>query len=164
MRLKHIPTIRKISRHYNKYWEDEMNESLESVILKKYLRLFTCANSMILECGSGWFKLIDRLLYDIDKVGKETGKTVTVSQIKEKFGGLRIYLSKRDKEIQDLIDVAEEISFHTCEQCGKYGKLRFGDIMKTLCDEHAKEWGFETKKEIKKTKIRSELCPPSKKK
>ena len=43
---------------------------------------------------------------------------VEVSQIKQKFGGLRIYHHNAPKDIRQLIDEAIETSWHTCERCG----------------------------------------------
>ena len=43
---------------------------------------------------------------------------VEVSQIKQKFGGLRIYHYNASEDIRQLIDHAIEASWHTCERCG----------------------------------------------
>jgi len=62
--------------------------------------------------------------------------TVAV-QIKEKFGGLRIYYNGSDPYIDGLIAMAESFSFRTCEVCGKEGKSRAcGGYAYTSCDEH----------------------------
>jgi hypothetical protein len=36
-----------------------------------------------------------------------------------------------------VIDKYENLSYKTCEICGKEGVLRKGSWLKTLCDEHA---------------------------
>lgn len=46
------------------------------------------------------------------------------SQVKEKYGGLRFYMSSSTEEMEKLIDKAEECASKTCEQCGKTGSLR----------------------------------------
>ena len=43
---------------------------------------------------------------------------VAVSQIKQKFGGLRIYHYNAPEDIRQFIDEAIEASWHTCERCG----------------------------------------------
>lgn len=43
---------------------------------------------------------------------------IEVSQIKQKFGGLRIYHHNAPEDIRQLIDKAIEASWHTCEKCG----------------------------------------------
>lgn len=44
--------------------------------------------------------------------------SIEVSQIKQKFGGLRIYHHNAPEDIRQLIDEAIEASWHTCERCG----------------------------------------------
>lgn len=61
--------------------------------------------------------------------------TTQVCQIKEKFGGLRIYYNGQDPYIDGLISMAEAWAYRTCEECGKPGK-RIN--MAVLCDEHDK--------------------------
>lgn len=88
------------------------------------------------ECGEGWWPLIDELIEDLKKLGWDG----QITQIKEKFGGLRFYISEGSMEIFDRIAKAEADSYHICEVCGESGKLR-GDLSwaKTLCDIHYKE-------------------------
>jgi hypothetical protein len=101
------------------------------------------------ECGDGWFRVLQDFIVDMDTLlykhpnefnaWKESeGK---VSQVKEKFGELRIYLrgdfgSLRGK-VLDLIDTARERSIETCEVCGEPGRTRGFQVLKTLCDDHA---------------------------
>jgi ribosomal protein L37AE/L43A len=75
-----------------------------------------------IECGEGWKHLYQPI---IDKVieynkDKDEDSKIVIHQIKEKFGSLRIYLSKYTDELSRMIDDAEEKSYHTCEVCGKY--------------------------------------------
>jgi hypothetical protein len=66
---------------------------------------------------------------------RESGCHFEILQVKEKFGGLRIYVNHADDAIRQRIEAAEQESFHTCEICGQPGKLR-EDALMTLCDEH----------------------------
>ena len=59
------------------------------------------------------------------------------SQVKEKFGGLRVYLTSSTDEMEQAIRQAEEESFKTCEICGEPGALRRGGWLATLCDAHS---------------------------
>jgi len=61
------------------------------------------------------------------------------SQIKEKFGTLRFYLTCGTDKMHEYASMAEEMSSNRCEQCGKYGKLRGNGWLYTACDEHTKE-------------------------
>jgi hypothetical protein len=77
-------------------------------------------------CGEGWFDLIDSLLTDIESLNQD--KSIKVNQIKEKFGGLRIYLNHYGEDmtiasrISDLINIARAASTTTCESCGTWVK------------------------------------------
>ena len=88
------------------------------------------------ECGSGWWPLIAETLNSIEDMGVK----VHVEQIKEKFGGLRLYASldgspELVEKSFDLIGKAEAKSFELCEYCGNPGSLMVTDVgwFKTLC-------------------------------
>jgi hypothetical protein len=86
--------------------------------------------------GPGWHDILGRLVRDLLTMGW-SGE---VSQVKEKFGGLRFYCeSDGEPGIYKRIDQAEDESFRTCEECGKDGKPREGSWIKTLCDKCAEE-------------------------
>ena len=87
--------------------------------------------------GKGWVPIVKRLCEDIIKADPEC----EVSQVKEKFGGLRFYTGGTTDEVFDLIENAEIKSFETCEVCGEPGTLREGGWVLTLCDECAKKDG-----------------------
>lgn len=90
-----------------------------------------------IECGDGWYAILDELCAAITALpGPLKPK---VMQIKEKFGGLRFYLNGYSPSISPLVDAAERKSERTCEQCGKPGSRRDNGWVATLCDEHAKE-------------------------
>ena len=60
-------------------------------------------------------------------------------QIKEKFGGLRLYYSGGDSYIAKLVDEAERKSYETCECCGSMNStVKMRDVhgwMYTGCSE-----------------------------
>lgn len=56
------------------------------------------------------------------------------TQIKEKFGTLRVYSSGGDEFCSGVIAMAESMSAITCEDCGVPGKAREGGWIRTLCD------------------------------
>lgn len=73
--------------------------------------------------GYGWEKLwkkyLEKLFYLYDhKWSEETKKRFAFTEIKEKFGQLRIYTSFTDKD-EDLELLAEMLSEWTCINCGK---------------------------------------------
>ena len=86
------------------------------------------------ECGKGWYPLIKELLDKLQVIA-DSGHDFEVTQIKSKFGGLRVYVSGAPQEVFDLIDEYEAKSFTICEICGKPGKLRnLNGWYSTLCE------------------------------
>jgi hypothetical protein len=90
------------------------------------------------EIGIGWFPIIEQLLKDLRSIGA----TPVLTQIKEKFGGLRVYWTPFGHEIptpsiETVIRVAEERARKTCDRCGRPGYLaeRKG-WWATRCDKH----------------------------
>lgn len=71
-------------------------------------------------CSDGWYELLDKLMSDIDTYCTKHPEVSypQVSQIKEKFGGLRFYITGGDGYISDLISEAENKSYSICEECG----------------------------------------------
>jgi len=103
-----------------------------------------------IECGDGWFDLLDNLCKKVTVISKHTGIIMKAQQVKEKFGTLRFYhmedvedrkVSKKDLDvfcgiIDQLVSYAESESEHTCEVCGSmWGKLRTEGWNVTICDE-----------------------------
>jgi hypothetical protein len=56
------------------------------------------------------------------------------TQIKEKFGTLRVYSTGGDEFCSGVISMAQVMSSITCEECGMPGKVRRGGWIITLCD------------------------------
>lgn len=88
------------------------------------------------EVGSGWFPIIYEACKKLAIIQKDTGVTIQIRQVKEKFGGLRLYLSGPE-EAFDIEDEAEEKSMTTCEACGDPGKQHNHGWITTLCEECA---------------------------
>ena len=62
------------------------------------------------------------------------------SQVKEKYGGLRFYMTCDTDEIFNLIEKAEALSLKTCEECGQPGEEKGGGWIHTLCDDCHENW------------------------
>ena len=112
-----------------------MNPDLTQKLLDKYPKLFSNQQFWGFECGDGWYDILDHLCGAITQYTHDPDE-VYVDQIKEKFGRLRFYLSREDDVMHGMITLAEYMSGHTCETCGKRGKTQGGSWMVTLCDEH----------------------------
>jgi hypothetical protein len=84
------------------------------------------------ECGPGWHPLITGALTEIEALGIAN---LEVLQVKEKFGGLRIYLSVHNEESDAIITAAEQEAHKTCEDCGSKEnvELRGGGWLHTVC-------------------------------
>ena len=81
--------------------------------------------------GKGWHGILKTpLLLARDK-------NIPISQVKEKFGRLRIYVDGEDKTLDEAIRLAESASGHICERCGNSGEIRKNSRgwFKTTCDE-----------------------------
>lgn len=84
--------------------------------------------------GDGWKHLLIPIKHYCDKHG------IVILQIKEKFGGLRVYTDTMDEKLDELIRQAEETASHTCQDCGEEGKLVSPNgWMLTLCEKHELE-------------------------
>ena len=132
-------------------------------IFEKYPKLFAQRHLPItqscmgwgLSHGEGWNGIIETLCDQIETHLKnledqgwvilsfgeepETPETkhiyqVEFSQIKSKFGSLRVYYDGGDETVSELVEKAEEASMRTCEQCGDPANLeRLGHWLETMC-------------------------------
>jgi len=92
-------------------------------------------------CNDGWFNIIwdlssklEPLLQKFQDEYPDLESPPRASQVKEKFGGLRFYVTSGSDEMYDLIAEAEALSYKTCEDCGMPGKERGGGWIITRCD------------------------------
>ena len=68
----------------------------------------------------GWLHLVEDCLAEIDRhTPEEERGAVRVADIKEKHGSLRIYVHAGDWA-DDICDLFESMSEHTCAGCGAY--------------------------------------------
>jgi hypothetical protein len=71
-----------------------------------------------IECGDGWKDLIAPIFEWIKNYNNEHPNKIEIQQVKEKFGGLRFYVSCYPDELQRMITKAEGDSYGICEVCG----------------------------------------------
>ena len=88
------------------------------------------------ECDKGWNELIQPLSDWIENYNKEhEDDPIVIEQVKEKFGGLRFYVSYAPDELSRMIHKAEGDSYGICEVCGS--KIDVGHTssgwIKTIC-------------------------------
>jgi len=93
------------------------------------------------ECGPGWNDLLGRLCGRI-RTAIRKGGTFKFSQIKEKYGTLRVYWDGRlspeaTVQVEEAIALAEARSATCCEVCGEPGRLHGDGWLTTRCTAHA---------------------------
>lgn len=98
-----------------------------------------------LEIGDGWGPLLRELLTNMKKYGTEHGIEIEITQVKEKFGELRVYFDIQgeipDKlgscfdVLDDMVDFATDKSREICELCGKPGKILGSSWLMARCEE-----------------------------
>lgn len=98
----------------------------------------------VFDIDYGWFPLIRDLcvsLHTYTESLPEENKVYFI-EINKRFGVLNITYDGGDMFVAKLINLAERLSFKTCEFCGRIGKLHsldgteFSDLY-TLCNEDA---------------------------
>jgi hypothetical protein len=94
----------------------------------------------IFEVGDGWYKLIYELILNVRFNDEAKGKWITkVTQCKEKFGGLRFYVTGTSDKNWALIRNAEQKSYGVCEATGsevEVGTWNDGWVQ-TICHKEA---------------------------
>lgn len=69
-------------------------------------------------CGEGWYPILDRLFADLAVIAREEALKLEIQQVKEKLGGLRVYVRGGTARVQQRIAQAEEEASGACETCG----------------------------------------------
>lgn len=131
-----------------------MSPDLENKLISDFPSLFRGANKPLTESlmkfgcehDDGWFNIIYCMCKSINDHIKNKKELVDYefTQIKEKFGTLRVYDAGSDDFIEGVIAMAENLSAFTCEVTGNPGKVcRSGNWYKTVSDDQAKKLGYE---------------------
>jgi hypothetical protein len=102
----------------------------------------TALGERTIECGPGWYALVARLAGTLEaqlqRQPPKQRRQMYCVQVKEKFGGLRFYMSAKTSSMDAAIRRAVAKSFRVCEDCGRGGTLRDRrGWYATLCDAHA---------------------------
>ena len=108
-----------------------------------------------LEIGDGWYDLVRSVCWMIkqhednkrwqkewrEKQNQDTTDEpeyfpVKFDQVKEKYGGLRLYFNGGDEYVEGLVSLAEAYSYHVCEICGNKGEANKGGWIAVRCEAH----------------------------
>ena len=106
---------------------------LSERMIQKYPKNFqSCFDFWI---SKGWESLVEKLIDDVIAIDPK----IKIQQIKQKFGGLRFYVERYNKDVDQLIEKAEIESESICEVCGAPGKIVEKNYwLQCVCEEHAK--------------------------
>ena len=96
-----------------------------------------------ISCEKGWEPLLREMSEKLEILIEEWIKEnpnlpdhPCASQVKEKFGTLRVYMTHSTNEIDDVIEEAERRSAVTCEACGEPGEEKNTGWIFTYCNKH----------------------------
>ena len=128
-----------------------MKPELTQKLYDTYSSLFVGKNETVmtnlmpfgLECGDGWYKIIDQACAHLLQLAEYQGNYPKFMQIKSKFGGLRMYMAGATELQYIIVKYTETQSHHICEACGEGGHMRSSKHwVSVLCDKHAHEQGY----------------------
>jgi len=139
-----------------------MDQELQDQLFQKYPDLFSNRTKTPMqspmcfgiETNNGWYELISSVCWRISQHEKNIADRIRIrsendvpndqsdldyvpikfDQVKEKYGGLRVYYSGGDNYVRGIVSMAEEYSYKVCEVCGNSGKPNKGGWISTLCD------------------------------
>lgn len=129
-----------------KIMKDEFVKELQEICPHLYVDMYgspqkTCMTFGI-ATGNGWYSLIKDLSLQLEalilEMPEEDRYKYRASTVKEKMGSLRFYMWSSTNSMNELINRAEERSYHICEGCGAPGKMRGEQWYYVACDEHTK--------------------------
>lgn len=128
-----------------------MRPSLERALIADFPVFFTesgltarqsCMGRGI-ACGDGWEPLIRRVAAAAEMIRERRGVVIHATQVKQKFGALRIYHEiagtyDRDPRFSSIVTAAAAISTRICEVCGQPGRLSVacGRYYRSVCAVH----------------------------
>lgn len=102
------------------------------------LRFSKLMRDVPLEYQHGWDTLVygtfEAIEAAVNAAGHEYMDRIKVLQIKEKFGGLRVYLDT-PVDVSEILAEAESMSLSTCIFCGGNGQMRNDVWIHPSCDE-----------------------------
>lgn len=86
------------------------------------------------QVAAGWMPIVEEMLVALKDL------PITIVQIKEKFGELRVYADdvtdEQATEIAKIIEIATYKARHTCEICGEPGKSVYINGLGVRCEAH----------------------------
>lgn len=115
-----------------------MKDELLPILRRNYPKLFSSPDLQEIRCYSGWSDLLDALCRTLQNHMDDYPDTreLVIVQIKEKWGGLRVYVNGGDAFSKGAIALAGEVSLTICEVCGQPGSLVGESWVSVRCAQH----------------------------
>ena len=124
--------------------QDKLYEKYPKIFRQKDLSMKETAMCWGIECGDGWYTLIEKLCYSLqfntdhnnkpEQENESRYPQVEAVQVKEKWGGLRFYTNGETDIQRGAIDFAELMSYEICENCGSTDDVqRTKGWVRSLC-------------------------------
>lgn len=126
-----------------------MSPDKDKALCEKYPKIFVDRHGNMrstamcwgFDCGDGWYDLIDVLCAHLQAMtdnnpNNDRFPQIVAAQVKEKFGGLRFYVSASSDYHDGLIGMAESMSYRICEVCGNPGTPNKRGWIRTTCTVH----------------------------
>lgn len=141
-----------------------MDQELQNKLYEKYPQFFVNKDKTPMESPmcfgievqNGWYQILSNVCWmikqhednkrwrkkyleenDPEKLATEPEYfPVKFDQVKEKYGGLRLYFSGGDDYVEGLVSMAEAISYYVCEICGNKGEANKGGWISVRCEAH----------------------------
>lgn len=121
----------------NKKKKDDEKEAYRKRVGEKHKLILGGWSSI--PVGDGWIPLVDTLCTRLQKLTEwdpEKHPQIKVTQIKEKFGGLRFYVGAASTEQHEAISFAEQLSYSICENCSSMKDIGYTEGWVTTVCEH----------------------------
>ena len=127
-----------------------MSPEKTKILLDKYPKLFELTTEengrmypislFMIECGDGWYNIISTLFACMqNEIDHNNAPQVALTQVKEKFGTLRVYYLGGNETIDGMEKLAERLSAVTCEECGAPGEIdHTAGWLRCRCKAHEK--------------------------
>jgi hypothetical protein len=112
--------------------QDKLYADFPELFVEKDWPVTQSCMSFGCEIFDGWEPIVRGACEELAAMGIEG---LHIVQVKEKFGGLRIYLNQYPDGALEITTAAEDESYKVCEVCGEPGTLESKGWWNTRCAE-----------------------------
>jgi hypothetical protein len=120
----------------------ERNDEMVARLVERFKPMFPDPTRPNVTFPLGWESLVTEALTKLAG-NRNYDKDLQILQIKDKFGGLRIYTNFTNERIGEIISAAELLSSRTCIECGAteeyVDRENYSNFCKTCRDLRSKD-------------------------